>query len=76
MKKLEELKNVYLSGKDLLSIDIDCQSQQQGGKKRRTKCSKAPTAKRTRGKKTGKKAGKKSTKRTAKKMRSEKSFFS
>jgi hypothetical protein len=36
-----------------------------GGKKRRTKCSKAPTAKRTR----AKKAGKRSTK-TAKKMRS------
>jgi hypothetical protein len=36
-----------------------------GGKKHRTKCSKAPTSKRTRGKKCAKKA-----KRTAKKMRS------
>jgi len=65
MKKLEELKNVYEKIElDLKLNNINCQTQ-QGGKKRRTKCSKAPTAKRTRGKKCAKKA-----KRTAKKMRS------
>ena len=56
--------------KDILKKKINANKVTGGaGKKRRTKRSKAPTSKRTRGKKCAKKAGKRS-KKTAKKMRS------